>query len=66
MRNFIALLGSRGTNLEGIRLASIGPVTSSTLRELGLRVDIEAKEFTIPGLIEAILLAMVKRDPKQG
>jgi hypothetical protein len=29
-------------------------------------VDIEAKEFTIPGLIEAILLAMVKRDPKQG
>jgi uroporphyrinogen-III synthase len=32
-------------------------VTSSTLRELGLRVDIEAKEFTIPGLISAILLA---------
>ena len=66
VRNFIALLGSRGTNLEGIRLASIGPVTSSTLRELGLRVDIEAKEFTIPGLIEAILLAMFKRDSKQG
>jgi hypothetical protein len=33
-------------------------VTSSTLRELGLRVDIEAKEFTIPGLVEAILRAM--------
>jgi uroporphyrinogen-III synthase len=28
------------------------------LRELGLRVDIEAKEFTIPGLVEAILRAM--------
>jgi uroporphyrinogen-III synthase len=42
------------SSLEGIRLASIGPVTSSTLRELGLRVDIQAKEFTIPGLVKAI------------
>jgi uroporphyrinogen-III synthase len=54
VRNFVALLGPRNARLEGIRLASIGPVTSSTLRELGLRVDIEAKEFTIPGLVEAI------------
>ena len=44
--------------LEGIRLASIGPVTSSTLRELGLRVDIQAKEFTIPGLVKAISQAL--------
>jgi len=43
---------------DGIRLASIGPVTSSTLRELGLRVDIAAKEFTIPGLVEAIVRAV--------
>jgi uroporphyrinogen-III synthase len=28
------------------------------LRELGLRVDIEAKEFTIPGLVKAILRAI--------
>lgn len=40
--------------IEGIKLASIGPVTSSTLRELGLPVDIEATEYTIPGLIQAI------------
>ena len=40
--------------LEGTKLASIGPVTSSTLRELGLPVHIEAKEYTIPGLIRAI------------
>lgn len=59
-RNFVALLGSRGrvgrvpADLDGIRLASIGPVTSSTLRELGLRVDIAASKFTIPGLVEAI------------
>lgn len=53
VRNFVALLGKQSLP-EGIRLASIGPVTSSTLRELGLPVDIEAKEYTIPGLIEAI------------
>jgi uroporphyrinogen-III synthase len=29
-------------------------VTSSTLRDLGLPVDIEAAEYTIPGLIKAI------------
>ena len=55
VRNFVALLGSRSANLHGIRLASIGPVTSSTLCELGLRADIVAKEFTIPGLVEAIV-----------
>jgi uroporphyrinogen III methyltransferase/synthase len=54
----VALLGSRKGRVKGIRLASIGPVTSSTLRELGLPVDIAAKEFTIPGLVEAITAAM--------
>jgi uroporphyrinogen-III synthase len=58
VRNFVALLGSRSPNLQGIRLASIGPVTSSTLRELGLRADIAAKEFTISGLVEAIVRAV--------
>ena len=58
VRNFAALLGARLiARLDEIRLASIGPVTSSTLRELGLRVDIEAKEFTVPGLVEAIVRA---------
>ena len=70
-RNFVALLERgrepalslpkgrpRHTSLDGIRLASIGPITSSTLRELGLPVDIEAEEYTIPGLIRAILASM--------
>jgi uroporphyrinogen-III synthase len=56
VRNFTALAGpSAGKHLDGIRLASIGPITSSTLRELGLRVNISAKQFTIPGLVEAIV-----------
>jgi uroporphyrinogen III methyltransferase/synthase len=36
------------------RLASIGPVTSRTARSLGLRVDVEAREHTMPGLAGAI------------
>jgi uroporphyrinogen-III synthase len=43
--------------LEGIKFASIGPVTSATLRELGLPVDVEARQYTIPGLIKAIVSA---------
>jgi len=63
VKNFVDLLGARSTKsrvqllqlLAGIRMASIGPVTSQTLRDLGLPVDIAAKQFTIPGLIQAIL-----------
>ena len=76
-RNFVALLRMRaqpkanrwvhstGTsghpNLYGIRLASIGPITSSTLRELGLRVDVEAQVYTIAGLVAAIVRKVVER-----
>jgi len=56
VRNFTALAGNtlwRGRPRP--RFASIGPVTSSTLRELRLPVDVEAWQFTIPGLIAAIV-----------
>jgi uroporphyrinogen-III synthase len=46
--------------LEGVQFASIGPVTSATLRELGLPVHIEATEYTIPGLTKAIRSAALK------
>jgi uroporphyrinogen-III synthase len=70
VRNFVNLTGRnmwrgrprprKANPLDGVRLASIGPVTSSTLRELGLPVDVEAKEYTIPGLIKAIVSARVE------
>jgi len=37
-----------------IKIASIGPVTSKTIREHGLEVAVEAKQHDIPGLINAI------------
>jgi uroporphyrinogen-III synthase len=51
----VRLLPNRHKDLAGMKMASIGPVTSSTLREFGLLVDISAKQFTIPGLVEAIV-----------
>lgn len=64
VRNFAELSGvgrKTATNLDGVQMASIGPVTSSTLREFNLPVDIAAKEFTIPGLIDAIVRSVAKR-----
>ncbi len=66
VRNFVALLEkpngraarAQTNRLAGIRFASIGPVTSSTLREFALRVDIEASEYTVPGLVRAIVRSM--------
>lgn len=37
-----------------IKTASIGPITSATMRDKGLAVDAEAREFDIPGLVAAI------------
>jgi uroporphyrinogen-III synthase len=57
VRNFVKLIGEENAHspmLNGVKLASIGPVTSATLREAGLRIDVEAKEYTIPGLVEAL------------
>ena len=52
------LLGTARTDLiKDIELASIGPVTSATLRELQLPVAIQAREFTMGRPIRAIVLA---------
>lgn len=35
-------------------VASIGPITSQAARSRGLRVDVEAAAYTMPGLVEAL------------
>jgi uroporphyrinogen-III synthase len=42
------------TALESSFIACIGPVTAATARELGLRVDLEASEHTVDGLVDAL------------
>ena len=43
--------------LDGPRLASIGPVTSAALRELGYEPDLEASDHTPAGLVAALVAA---------
>jgi uroporphyrinogen III methyltransferase / synthase len=57
VNNFIEIAGPGA--LEGVGAASIGPVTSATLRAHGIEPAAEAREFTIDGLIAAILLKNV-------
>jgi uroporphyrinogen-III synthase len=56
-RNFVALLPKNQSPkelLQGIALASIGPVTSETLREVGLWIDVEADTYTMEGLVAGL------------
>jgi uroporphyrinogen III methyltransferase/synthase len=51
--NFMEAAGREA--LAGVRIASIGPITSEAIRAQDLSVDVEASPHTIPGLVQAIL-----------
>jgi uroporphyrinogen III methyltransferase/synthase len=52
-----ATIGLFGEQLRRCRLASISPITSATLRELGHEPAVEAREYTMAGLVAAIVAA---------
>jgi len=52
-QNLISAVGAAA--LTGIRTASIGPVTSATLRQNSIDVTVEASVFTVPGLVAGII-----------
>lgn len=54
VRNFVSGVG---VETRGARVAAIGPVTAGTARDLGLRVDAVAEEYTVPGLLRALVRA---------
>jgi uroporphyrinogen III methyltransferase/synthase len=55
-KNFVTLLGpSRLETLRGVKLASIGPVTTATLRDLGLEPTVQAQTYVLEGLIAAMM-----------
>jgi uroporphyrinogen III methyltransferase / synthase len=61
VRNFVEAAGDDGVP-DGARIVSIGPVTSQTIREAGLSVDVEAERHDISGLVEALLVASSTAD----
>ena len=54
VRGCLDLLGGRAELLRGVTIACIGPITARTAAEAGLRVDVVAREHTIPGLMAAL------------
>jgi uroporphyrinogen III methyltransferase/synthase len=54
-QNFINAVGVE--TLRELRCASIGPITSATLRQNGIPVAVEAAAYTVPGLVQALLSA---------
>ncbi len=54
VRNFVAAIPP-GTMPAECRIACIGPITAQAARELGLRVDIIAQEYTARGLVDALV-----------
>ena len=55
--NFISLLELKEAKklLKNVVTASIGPITSDTARSFDIEPDIEAKEYTIQGLVDSLL-----------
>jgi len=55
--NFVNAVGLDRLKASSASLASIGPVTSETIRGFGLEPAVEADPHTIDGLVEALLAA---------
>ncbi|HUC98639.1 MAG TPA: uroporphyrinogen-III synthase, partial [Candidatus Polarisedimenticolaceae bacterium] len=57
VENFIRLLEGEDPVpiLRGVIIACIGPITARTAIDNGLQADIVSSEFTIPGLVAAIV-----------
>jgi uroporphyrinogen III methyltransferase/synthase len=68
VENFIRAFGAEDAArlLAGTRVACIGPITAETARKYGIRVDAEAREYTIPGLIEAVVDLFAADPAKKG
>lgn len=64
--NFLSLLGNgRQQILSKVCLASIGPVTSNTLQSAGFLPTVEAREYTVQGLVLAITEYVHKKSAEQ-
>ena len=57
VENFVGAFGSEeaGRLLSWTRVACIGPITAETARKHGIEVHAEAGEYTISGLVEAVV-----------
>jgi len=60
--NFVEAAGGAEA-LKGLKAASIGPITSATLRGYGIEPTVEAKAYTVEGMVQGIALACAGLQP---
>ncbi|CAG36463.1 uroporphyrinogen-III C-methyltransferase [Desulfotalea psychrophila] len=58
--NFIKMLQPESPEelaslLKGVRIAAIGPITAKTVTDNGLQVDVQPENYTIAGMLDAIV-----------
>ena len=55
VKNLLKLLGDNAPELlKNVKIAAIGPITAETCKKNGLQVTVQAQEYTIDGLIQAV------------
>ncbi|HNT91906.1 MAG TPA: uroporphyrinogen-III C-methyltransferase [Smithellaceae bacterium] len=55
VEKFVEIMGKDFVVPPQVRVACIGPVTASTAKKAGFQVDIEQKEYTMQGLVQALI-----------
>lgn len=62
--NFLALFETYGGPglLDGVTVACIGPITADTAKDAGLEPDVVAEDYTVEGLVEALIKYFAKRE----
>lgn len=62
VRNFLASIPMETLQKHPeVRFAAIGPVTAKTMHEMGMNVDIQPEQFTIPALVDAVCSAFARQ-----
>lgn len=59
VHNFVTIIGQENIlKINQVMIACIGPITADTARQYGFTVDVVAAEYTIQGLVDAVLKAL--------
>ncbi|MCP4253658.1 MAG: uroporphyrinogen-III C-methyltransferase [Candidatus Scalindua sp.] len=57
VKNFVKIIGEENMSAfkNNVQFASIGPITNESAEEMDIEISIKAEEYTIPGLVQAIV-----------
>lgn len=61
---FARIIENSQIKCNQVKAASIGPITTQTCQEIGFKIETEASDYTIPGLIEAMIRYFASKQDK--